>query len=352
MRDKNQLNVGVIGAGWWATSAHIPGIVQHPRANLFAVQNRTQKKAKKVAKDFNADFSYEDYKELVLNRELDAVVISSTPNVHFEQAKFALEHGKHVLIEKPMTFTADEARELCRLATKNELELLVSCPWHYTRHGLRARQMVQDGLLGNLKMISILMTNPVDKLIKGMDTSPTHGLNEVYMEPNAGSYSDPAIAGGGQIYTQVSHAGAYLPFLSGVSAKEVYAKFDNAGSENDIYNALTITMDDGILVNLSSTGATPTSTRNYEVRLFGDKGIILLELWKGTMSFHPFTGDVIEYEPLTADEIYPDRAPVLNFIDAVLGLDKNGSPGELGLAAMEIIEAACHSNQSGKSIII
>lgn len=352
MGDKKQLNVGVIGAGWWATSAHIPGIVEHDRANLFAVQNRTSEKARQVAKDFNAEGAYDDYQELVLNKDLDAVVISSTPNVHFEQAKFALEHGKHVLVEKPMTFTAAEARELCDLAQNQKLELLVSCPWHYTRHGLEARRMVREGVLGNLKMISVLMTNPVDRLIKGMDTSPTHGLNEVYMEPNPGSYSDPAIAGGGQIYTQVSHAGAYLSFLSGVSAREVYAKFDNAGSENDIYNTLTITMDDGTLVNLASTGATPESTRNYEVRLFGDKGIILLELWKGTMSFHPFSGDFIEYEPLTEGEIYPDRAPVLNFIDTVLGIDKNGSPGKLGLAAMEIIEAACYSNQSGKSVKI
>lgn len=346
------MNVGVIGAGWWATSAHIPGIVQHAQANLFAVQNRTKEKANKIANDFDADFAYADYRELVSNKDLDAVVVSSTPNVHYEQAKFALENGKHVLIEKPMTFTAAQAKELVQLAKSKELELLVSCPWHYTRHGFEARRMIKEGVVGNLKMISVLMTNPVDQLIKGMDTSPTHGLNEVYTEPNPGSYSDPAIAGGGQIYTQVSHAGAYLSFLSGASAKEVYAKFDNAGSENDIYNVLTITMTDGTLVNLSSTGATPQSTRNYEVRIFGDKGIILLELWKGTMSFHSFSGDVKEYKPLSEDEIYPDRAPVLNFIDAVLGVDKNGSPGELGLAAMEVIEAACLSNQKGKSIKI
>lgn len=352
MGDKKKLNVGVIGAGWWATSAHIPGIVQHPDANLFAVQNRTKEKSKKVAKDFDADFAYDDYKELVLNQDLEAVVISSTPNVHYEQAKFALEHGKHVLIEKPMTFTADQARELCDLADDRKLQLLVSCPWHYTRHGMEARRLIQEGHIGDLKMISVLMTNPVEKLLRGSDTSPTHDSNEVYMEPNSGSYSDPAIAGGGQIYTQVSHAGAYLSFLTGAHAKEVYARFDNAGSENDIYDVLTITMENGTLVGLSSTGATPTSTRNYEVRIYGDKAVLLLELWKGEMAIHPFDGAVKEYEPLLEEEIYPDRAPVFNFIDAILGVDKNGSPGDLGLAAMEVIEAACLSNQNRKPVEI
>lgn len=344
--------MGVVGAGWWATSAHIPGIKAHERASLYAVQNRTMEKAKKIADDFGSEHAFDDYRRLIERKELDAVVISSTPNVHFLQAKYALEHGKHVLIEKPMTFTAGEARELCKLAEENKLHLLVSCPWHYTRHGIEARRIIRSGELGDVKMISVLMTNPVDQLLKGGNTSPTHGLNETYIEPNPGSYSDPKIAGGGQIYAQVSHAGAYLGFLTGSGASEVFARFDNAGSQNDIYNALTIKLTNGALVNLSSTGATPLDLRNYEVRVFGSLGILLLELWKGEMSLHFFSGSKKEFSPLREEEIYPDQAPVTNFIDSVLGLDHNGSAGELGLVAMEIIEAACMSDKTGRPIKI
>lgn len=349
---KDQLNIGVIGAGSWATSAHIPGIIQHKKARLRAVQNRTQSKAMQIAKDFGADLAFDNYQALVLADQVDAVVISSTPNVHYEQAKFALEHNKHVLIEKPMTFTVAQAQELCDLAARKDLLLLVSCPWHYTRHGIEARRLIQNGILGDIKLISVLMTNPVDKLMKGIDTSPTHGMNHVYLEPGAGSYSDPAVAGGGQIYTQVSHAGAYLSFLTGIQPAEVYGKFDFAGSRNDIYNALTITMKNGILVTLASTGATPLSIRNYEVRVYGTSGILLMELWKGTMVHYPVEGEPRHYEDLPEEEIYPDRAPVLNFIDACLGLAANGSPCELGVAAMKIIEAAVLSNQTGKPIKI
>ena len=348
----NLLNVGVIGAGWWATSAHIPGIIQHKRAHLRAVQNRTKSKAKEIAKDFDADLAFDDYRELVLAENLDAVVVSSTPNVHFEQAKFALEHGKHVLIEKPMTFTVAQSVELCKLAAKSNLQLLVSCPWHYTSHGIEARRLIRDGGLGDIKMISILMTNPIDQLLKGINTSPTHGMNNVYIEPNEGSYNDPAIAGGGQIYCQVSHAGAYLTFLTGSQPEEVYAKFDYAGSRNDIYDALIITMDNGALVTLASTGATPLNIRNYEVRVYGTKAILLLELWKGNMAYYPFEGEPKQYPALSEVEIYPDRAPVINFIDACLGLASNGSPCELGEAAMKIIEAARLSDINKKPIKI
>lgn len=346
------LNVGVIGAGWWATSAHIPGIINHKHAHLKAVQNRTKSKADKIAYDFGADFAFDDYKELVLSAGVDAVVISSTPNMHYEQAKFALEYGMHVLIEKPMTFTAAESQELCQLALRNKLQFLVSCPWHYTRHGLEAKQLIKDGMLGDIKMISILMTNPIDKLLKGINTTPTHGLNEVYIEPNIGSYNDPSIAGGGQIYGQVSHVGAYLSFLTGSKAKEVYAKFDYDNSINDIYDTLLITMENGALVSLASTGATPLSIRNYEVRIYGTAAILLLELWQGSMSYYPFEGEHKEYPSLSEEEIYPDKAPVLNFIDACLGLSENISPGYLGCDAMRIIEAACISNKEGKPIKI
>ncbi len=346
----SQLNVGVIGAGWWATSAHIPGILQHSVGHLRAVQNREISKALRIANDFGADLAFDDYRDLVLKGSVDAVIVSSTPNMHFEQAKFALEQGKHVLIEKPMTFTVNESRELNDLASKNRLQLLVSCPWHFTRHGIKAREMIRQGMLGDVKMISVLMTNPIDKLLKGINTTPTHGADHVYIEPNKGSYNEPSIAGGGQIYCQVSHAGAYLSFLTGAQASEVFARFDYAGSKNDIYNVLNITMDNGTLVSLASTGATPVTIKNFEVRLYGTKGILLLELWKGKMCYYPFDGMTLHFPDLAEGEIYPEKAPVTNFIDACLGLAPNGSPGELGVAAMKIIEAACLSDKSGKPV--
>jgi predicted dehydrogenase len=254
----------------------------------------------------------------------------------------------HVLIEKPMTFTANEARELVETAANDKLQLLVSCPWHFTAHGVEARRLIQSGALGEIKMISVLMTNPVDKLLRGINTTPTHGMDNVYVEPREGSYNNPAIAGGGQIYCQVSHAAAYLAFLTGQRPAEVYARFDHDGSPNDIYNALTVTLENGALASIASTGATPLCERNYEVRVFGSKAILQLELWRGQMTLVDFNDKRTDFKPLANNEIYPGQAPALNFVDAVLGRTPNGSPGELGLASMEIIEAACESAQTNR----
>jgi len=345
-----QVRIGVIGAGWWATFAHIPAVRSHAGAELVAVQSRDRAKAEKIARDFGAKHACTTVEELLALPELDAVIVASTPNVHFAQARAALESGRHVLIEKPMTFTANEARALVSLAAQKNLQLVISCPWHFTRHGIEARRLIQTGALGEIKMISVLMTNPIDKLLRGINTSPTHGLANVYVEPRHGSYNDPAIAGGGQIYCQVSHAAAYLTFLTGLRAAEVFARFDRDGSPNDIYDALTITLENGALVSLASTGATPLCERNYEVRVFGSQAILQLELWRGTMTLIDFADRRTEFPALPESEIYPAQSPALNFIDAILGKVSNGSPGDLGLASMEIIEAACTSATCGKNI--
>ena len=340
--------IGVIGAGWWATSAHIPAIQSHPGAELIAVQSREKAKAERIARDFGAKHACTTLEEILAIKELDGVIVSSTPNVHYPQARAALERKLHVLIEKPMTFAADEARELVEIAARNKLHLLVSCPWHFTAHGIEARRLIRSGALGEIKMISVLMTNPVDKLLRGINTTPTHGMDNVYVEPRRGSYNDPTIAGGGQIYCQVSHAAAYLAFLTGLRPAEVYARFDHDGSPNDIYNALTVTLENGALASIASTGATPLSERNYEVRVFGSKAILQLELWRGQMTLVDFNDQRTDFKPLADNEIYPGQAPAVNFVDTILGRSPNGSPGELGLASMEIIEAACESAQTNR----
>ena len=347
-----KIRIGVIGAGWWATSAHIPAIKAHPGAELFAVQSREYAKAERIARDFGAKHACTSTGELLALEGLDAVIIASTPNVHFMQAKAALLGGRHVLLEKPMTFTVAEARTLVELAANRKLHLVMSCPWHYTRHGIDARRLIHSGALGEIRMISVLMTNPIDQLLRGINTSPTHGMKSVYVEPRPGSYSDPAVAGGGQIYCQVSHAAAYLTFLTGLRPAEVFARFDRDGSPNDIYNTLAVMLENGALVSLASTGATPLAERNFEVRVFGSKAILQLELWRGTMTLIDFAGKRTEFTTLAEDETYPSQAPALNFIDLIRGKAPNGSPGELGLASMEVIEAACSSAQTGRNEII
>lgn len=349
----------VIGVGWWATTAHIPALKRHPAAELVAIQSRDAGKARRIARHFEVTNACTTMEEVLAIGGLDGVIISSTPNVHFAQAHAALRQGLHVLIEKPMTLKAAESEELVALAERNGLHFLVSCPWHYTAHTLEARRLIQTGALGQMKMISVLMTNFVLGLYSGLAWDEIFGRNPTlqnsarpYCTPSHSSYSDPAIAGGGQIYSQFSHVAAHLGFLTGRSPVSVFAQFDNAGTAVDVYDTLNLKLEDGTLVAVASTGATPHTKRNYELRIYGTKGVLLMELWKGKMEYHLFDGEVKRYPDLPEAQIYPMFAPAENFVDVILGRAENGSPARLGHYAMQIIEAACESARSGSKIEI
>lgn len=347
---QNRIKCGVIGAGWWATFAHIPALLAHPNAELVAVQKRSRQEARKVADDFGIPIACSTASELLAIDGIEAVVVSSTPNRHYEHALAALSAGKHVLIEKPMTLTAAQAVELVELARNCGTQFLISCPWHYTAHASEAQRLIRSGYLGKVRMISMLMTNPISHLLRGNGTQPTHGTP--YMHPREGTYSDPNIAGGGQIYAQVCHAAAYLTFLTGARPIEVFARFHNDGADLDIYDTLDLQMNDQSIVTIASTGATSLERRDYEVRVFGTKGMLFLDLWHGRMEFVPLVGKATVYSDLIEDAIYPDQAPAKNLIDAIRDPRLNVSPATLGVAAMEVIEAATRSAKSGNNVLV
>ena len=315
---------------------------------MVAIQNNNRQEAQKIADDFRVPIACTTAAELLAIEGLSAVVVSSSPHLHYEHASAALALGKHVLIEKPMTLTATEAVGLVKMAQERGTQFLISCPWHYTSHASEAQRLVRNGDLGQVRMISVLMTNPIGDLLRGEGTRPTHGTP--YMHPRQGTYCDPQFAGGGQIYAQVCHVAAYLTFLTGALPTEVFARFHNDGAVLDIYDALDLRMDDGSIVTIASTGATNLGRRDFEVRVFGTKGMLFLDLWRGKLEFVPIVGKPCCYPDLREDAIYPHQAPALNLIDSINDPRRNQSPATLGAAAMKVIEAACRSASSGNNV--
>ncbi len=355
----NKVRCAVIGAGWWGTTAHVPALKRHPKAELVAVQHLDPEIARKTAENFNVPHGCATLEQVLVIEGLDAVVVSSTPNMHYSQAKAALEHGLHVLIEKPMTLKADKAQELVAIAEKKGLQFLIGCPSHYTSHGAEARRLIHTGELGQVKMITMLMTDRCLGLYQGVpwievvgDYPDAETEACPYLEPGRKSYSDPIVSGGGQLFCQVSHAAAYLPFLTGQEPTQVHAHLDKADTQVDVYNALNIKLDGGTLVSLASTGATHFLERMFSVQVYGTKGILTLELFKGTMRFCSMDGKTRQYPQLPDDEIYPMYSPAENLVDVVLGEAPNRSPATLGASAMKIIEAACQSAETGQNVMI
>ena len=351
------LKVGLIGAGWWAAEAHLPALAKHQHARTVAIQTRSADKARKLTEQFGIPHVFTTAEELLALPELDAVIISSTPNVHFAQAKAALERGLHVLIEKPMTLRASESEELIALADRKGVQFLISCPWHYTRHGSLARERLASGAIGEIRLVSVVMSNFTLGFYEGKSfaeaMSGSSGIDASLtpaIEPHRASYSDPATAGGGHIYAQASHVFAYLGFLTGLEPVEISARFANAGTAVDVVNVMHIRFEGGALGSVGSIGTHSDIDRVFEIRVFGTRGMLCLELWKGEFRLRLADGSVEEPPPLNEDEIYPKFLPTFNLVDAALGAAPNLSPATLGHYAMRLIDAACQSAGSSQSI--
>jgi predicted dehydrogenase/threonine dehydrogenase-like Zn-dependent dehydrogenase len=107
--DKNIINIALIGAGGFATSMHLPNILKlSNKYKLHAVMNRTGFKAKEVAMKFNASYSTTNYDDILNDKDIDLVLISTRHDSHAELSLKALQAGKNVFVEKPLATKQEE----------------------------------------------------------------------------------------------------------------------------------------------------------------------------------------------------------------------------------------------------
>ncbi len=150
--DSRPLRWGVFGAGWIAEQM-IKTAQKNSRQNFVAVASRTPGKAETFAKTFGiADF-HTSYEELAARPDIDAIYIGTLPSNRLEVALIAINAGKHVLIEKPITMDVSEAEQIYA-AAKAKKVLAVEAMWtRFLPHMDIARQLVADGAIGEVELV-------------------------------------------------------------------------------------------------------------------------------------------------------------------------------------------------------
>jgi predicted dehydrogenase len=147
------IGLGVVGAGMIAQRGILPHLSQddvRDRVRLVAVCDPAPGRASASAERFGITTPYGSFEELLADPSVDAVSIASPIGLHFEQAKAALEAGKHVHVNKTMSTTTDQADELIDLARVRSLSLVAS-PGEVLRPQLRAiRELIAQGAIGQL----------------------------------------------------------------------------------------------------------------------------------------------------------------------------------------------------------
>src|SRR5688572_26611078 len=107
---ERQARIAVIGAGWWSTFTHIPGLQANPGAELVAVSDPDAEKLAAAARTYKLERTYADYREMIAAEQPDGAIVVTPHATHYKITKYCLEQGLHVMLEKPMTLYAAEAR--------------------------------------------------------------------------------------------------------------------------------------------------------------------------------------------------------------------------------------------------
>lgn len=147
---KDGVGVGIIGTGF-ARKVQIPAFAACEGVDLVSVASGNAENARAVADEFGFRHSTGDWRETVTRDDVDLVCVTTPPNLHKEMTLLALEHGKHVLCEKPMAMNAAEAEEMIAAAEGKGVLTLIDFELRFQPGRQAARQMIREGAIGRVR---------------------------------------------------------------------------------------------------------------------------------------------------------------------------------------------------------
>ena len=148
------LKIGIVGAGAIA-QRNAREAENASNAKVVGVYDVNHQVARNMAKALSVPF-YSTYEKLLDNSELEAVLISTPHFLHESQGVKAAEAGKHILMEKPLANNLDEAENIIRACNQNGVRLTVNYSFRYLPKIQKAKQLVDEGALGDITGIQIL----------------------------------------------------------------------------------------------------------------------------------------------------------------------------------------------------
>jgi predicted dehydrogenase len=152
------INIGIIGYGYWGTNL-VRNFYGAKDCRIKAVADGRLERLEVLARNFPTIKCVTEVDDLINDPAIDAVVIATPVFSHFPLAKKALMQGKHVLLEKPMTASVEEARILINLAEQKGLILMVDHTFLYTGAVEKMKELIDRDELGNLKYVDSTRIN-------------------------------------------------------------------------------------------------------------------------------------------------------------------------------------------------
>ena len=149
----SQINIAVIGAGRIAHS-HFAGLLNLPQCYRYAICDPCEDgRAEKLKEQYGVEKACADYKELIGDPKVHAVIVTTPDHTHCEIASAFLRDGKPVLLEKPMALKKEDCDELLRVSKETGTMLMVGQVCRYNHNFVQAKKLIETGALGDLVFV-------------------------------------------------------------------------------------------------------------------------------------------------------------------------------------------------------
>lgn len=245
------MRIGILGTSDVASRRFLPALKRCPCFTYVGTASRDAAKAKHFA-NLHGGKGFLGYETLLTSDEVDALYIPLPPVLHYHWAKKALEHGKHVLLEKPFTTNLDDTKDLIGLAKKQGLALHENYTFIYHQQLAEVQRILAAGVIGDIR------------LIRAAFGFPFRGFQDF-------RYSKEL--GGGALFDCGGYPIRLGSFLLGESARVIAAQLEYIeGIDVDLFGSATLENDAG-----STTQIAFGMDNSYkcELEVWGNKGCLL-----------------------------------------------------------------------------
>jgi UDP-N-acetylglucosamine 3-dehydrogenase len=337
-----RLRVGVIGCGSIAQHRHLPEYVANKNVQLVAVCDINAERAKEVAEKYEVT-AYTSYENLLRSGEVDAVSVCTPNYLHAPISIAALDAGVHVLCEKPLATSKEEAEAMISAAKRSGKKLMIGHNQRFVSSHQKARQLIQSGEIGK---------------IYSFRTAFGHGGPEQWsVEGKEGWFFQKEKAFIGAMGDLGVHKADLLRFILGEEITEVGAFVETSAKEFadvDDNAVCVLKTESGIIGTLAASWAYVGKEDNSTI-IYGEKAILRLEDDPiNSLTVQYANGEIVNYQLgkiQSNDEGGQNNSFVVEkFVDSVLNDQEPEVSGEEGMKSLEVILAAIESNETRKII--
>jgi predicted dehydrogenase len=340
---KEKIRCGIIGLGLVYRFGHAQAYRKlAKKAQVIAVCDADGLLAEEEANKYHAK-PYTDYRDLLDNPEIDAVDIILPHHLHYQVAKLAIEKGKHVITEKPMTVHAEEALELIELANKNKRIFALDENTRFVKAYIEVKKLLDKNMIGEPRLIRTLISG-----------SEVHRLRNTFLWKGKKEGS-----GGGTIIDAGAHSFFLLKWLFGEieCLQAGQAKLIDE-SEVEDWAVITGKLKNKALFSLEFT-FTSEGPWNERLEIHGSKGLIIVDQlinpparrYKCGFDYTGIPISNIPYEPYRW-KYYSIADGIIDFIDSILENRRPAIDPMDGYYTMKAIDYAYKSIHDGKAVYL